>query len=465
MIALFCWVLGVTILVVGSDSVISVAAADHLRSTGVPTTTNRSGSSSRISTIRALVERILPCSSELKDIESEFESRQAVSRHRSDPTERNIFHHHKQTTTPPSELPSTLPSIIYDDNNDNLGTIPSFSPTSVPTNTIHPSVSISPSRTNVPDVPTIPPSFVPSLEPSLVPTTTFVPTLIDDDLNSTNTPTLIDVDFNNTYEPSFIDDDFNSTGNSTIDPIGTLVPTYSMNDSSIEDFLIQTLSDDGAIDSIGSPQYKAISALLNSSSELNTNDPNDQIEILQRYALNTLYFSTNGENWKVNDLWTSASNPCGTKNNETNNDTTKGDAWYGVLCDSNLEVIEKLSLESNDLRGELPSEIRGLSNLVSLDISDNQVSGLLSDAIGELKDLSVLDIGSNFFAGTIPQTIGNITSLVNLDTSFNFLSGTLGTELGQLTRLLSLSVDSNYLGGSIPSELFGITNLSKCYCI
>jgi len=238
-----------------------------------------------------------------------------------------------------------------------------------------------------------------------------------------------------------------------------MVPTYNFTASSIEDFLFQTLADDGVFDIIGSPQNKALSALLNSSSELDPNDFYDQIEILQRYSLNTLYFSTDGENWKVNDLWTSASNPCGTKSE--NNGTE--DAWYGVLCNSDLEVIEKLSLESNNLRGALPSEIRGLSGLIRLQISDNRLSGPLSDTIGELTDLSVFDIGTNFFTGTIPQTIGNLSSLMILDTSQNFISGSLGAEIGQLTDLISLNVESNFFGGKISSELFGLTSLGKCY--
>ena len=81
-----------------------------------------------------------------------------------------------------------------------------------------------------------------------------------------------------------------------------------------------------------------LSPILNSnSSELDPNDPDDQIDILQRYALNTLYFSTNGINWNSNELWTSENNPCGT----TNNNGVEN-AWFGILCDSEQKVVEKV---------------------------------------------------------------------------------------------------------------------------
>jgi len=231
-------------------------------------------------------------------------------------------------------------------------------------------------------------------------------------------------------------------------------------DFTLDTFLLQALSGDGTINVEGTPQNKALSALQTSSSSFDPNDPGDQFEILQRYALNTLFFSTDGDNWESNNFWTSANNPCGTKNES---DEIEG-AWFGVECDSELRVVEKVTLDDNALRGTIPSEIRGLSRLNRLEISNNQLSGPLSESIGELTNLSVLDIGTNFFTGTVPLAIKNITSLLLLDISSNFLSGTIAGEISQLTKLLSLSAQSNFFAGTLPSELFGIAPLSKFRC-
>jgi hypothetical protein len=395
------------LVVLGSDDAF---ATEHLRSSG------------RINTDLSIDrERILPCSSELKEIESEIESLEALSRHRSDPIEKNIFVHHTLTTASPSELPSTLPT------NDVTSNIPSAIPSPTPT-------------------------IVPSLSPTIQvtqPADSIVPTLTDDDT------IIIDDD----------DDGFNITDS----PSPSLQPTEGGVNStitSIDGFLGQTISDTGEIDILGSPQNNALLAILNSTPELDPTNPEDQIEILQRYALNTLYFSTNGDSWKDNNMWTSASHPCGSGNNgkndtKTNNTQSQSAAWFGVLCNPTLEVIEKLSLEGNDLRGALPSEIQGLTGLQVLELNGNQLSGFIPGAIGNLTKLTVFEAGTNFFTGTVPTTIGSLSSMMLLDISSNFLTGTLFTEFGQLSKLIGLSIKSNFLGGSIPIELLSLSSIGK----
>lgn len=426
--------------------IFSIVAAGNLRSSRE--TTNHSG-------LSIVWERMLP---ELKEVQSEYESLKARSRHRSDPREHNIFLHDVETaptlsevssalpslqmTTSPSEMPSALPSI--NEETSFPSRIPSSFPSSIPTV----QQSSSPSSS-----PTLLPSVSPSTSvPTVLPTNIYPPTITESPnsgYDDSNAPFSIETDdeLDKTNSPS--------SGNSNNDGIDTSKPTINFTASSIDDFLNQTVSNNGEIYDVGSPQNDALIALLDSSSTLDPNNSNDRIEILQRYALNTLYFSTDGENWVFNDLWTSASNPCGIK---SENNDIEG-AWFGILCDSDLKVVEKVSLDNNGLRGGLPSDIRGLSSLKRLEISNNQLSGSLAETIGELTDMSVLDIGTNFFTGSIPQSIGNMKSLLLLDVSSNFLSGTLAVDIGQLTTLLSLSAESNFLMGSLTSELFSITPL------
>lgn len=395
------------------------------------------------------MERILPCASELNEVQSELESFEALSRHRSDPSEHNIFIHHSHMTGFPSEGPSALPTIDSDDDKVISMITPSATPSVVPSVTVSVS-SVLPTTTYSPTT-----TFTPTV--TYKPTSTFVPSLRETDVPDfsqiTNIPTAV--------PSSSLDDGFNVTDTpSTFELFDSLEPTFDFSGYLIDEFLA-LLSTDGSLDIAGSPQNDALMAIINSTLELDPTFSEDRLEILQRYALNTLYFSTNGDSWNNNYLWTSASHPCGSTGNANNTDTVteSQDAWYGVLCDSNKEVVEKLSLESNDLRGILPSEIQGLSGLQSLEISGNKLSGSIPDAMGKLTKLFTFEAGTNFFTGTIPQNIGSLSSLTILDISSNFLSGSLGAEFGRLSLLRGLSVASNFLGGTVPTELFSLSSL------
>jgi hypothetical protein len=269
-------------------------------------------------------------------------------------------------------------------------------------------------------------------------------------VNGTGTPTTI-TGGNETLAPT--------GGNETLTPTivdsnNTLAPT-SGNDtgpvsSSALEFLAQTLTDDGSISTQGTPQFEALAALSTSNPELNATNEDDQLEITQRYALNSLYFATNGASWLKNDQWASASHPCGSAT-----DTP----WFGVTCDDAFTVVEVLSLPSNDLLGMLPSEIRGLSGLQSLNVFENQLNGQIPDAIGELTTLTVLEAGSNFLDSTIPPSIGNLTSLEILNLYSNLLSGGIPAEIGQLQALRALSLETNFLVGPLPPELFTLSSI------
>jgi hypothetical protein len=137
-------------------------------------------------------------------------------------------------------------------------------------------------------------------------------------------------------QPSLV---ITSSPNATLPPIG--------NESTAE-FLTRTLTTDGSHLVPGTPQNDALV-------ELETNFPDltpasSQVEILQTYALNTIYFSTNGTGWRVRTGWTGPTPVCA------------DETWYGVFCDSD-GLVTNLTLLDNDLLGQLPSEIAGLANL------------------------------------------------------------------------------------------------------
>ena len=71
------------------------------------------------------------------------------------------------------------------------------------------------------------------------------------------------------------------------------------------------VSEKSALDDDTLPQGKAFQWICNDpfSSPLVGND-NDRI--IQRYALAVFYYSTNGDNWKINSGWLSDSDECTT---------------------------------------------------------------------------------------------------------------------------------------------------------
>jgi hypothetical protein len=131
----------------------------------------------------------------------------------------------------------------------------------------------------------------------------------------------------------------------TLSPVGN-------GTGSVAELIGRTLTTDGAHLQDGTPQNNALRALETNFPDL---DPiTDEAEVLQTYALNTIYFSTNGSSWKTRTGWTGPTPICG------------DDSWFGIACNSDGAVLN-LTLAENDLVGRVPSEIAGISTLGTSD--------------------------------------------------------------------------------------------------
>ncbi|OAY74111.1 LRR receptor-like serine/threonine-protein kinase FLS2, partial [Ananas comosus] len=128
--------------------------------------------------------------------------------------------------------------------------------------------------------------------------------------------------------------------------------------------------------------------------------------------------------------------------------TLLGEPWSGyeehlMVCingrqlryTKTLSLVTSVDLSSNNLYGEIPSEITSLVGLLVLNLSKNGLSGEIPQNIGNMGWLESLDLSKNQLNGQIPPTLSNLTSLTHLNLSFNNLSGRipLGFQLQTFT--------------------------------
>jgi hypothetical protein len=123
----------------------------------------------------------------------------------------------------------------------------------------------------------------------------------------------------------------------------------------VESFLTRT-TDDGALQEIGTPQNLAYEDILTNFPDLDPNVEADQIVMNEIYALSTTFYATNGGNWRDRTGWAGPGLPC-----------DAAATWFGLTCNE-LGRVAQIDLTSNDLLGQLPSEIRVLPQLGTITI-------------------------------------------------------------------------------------------------
>ncbi|MDM8520113.1 clostripain-related cysteine peptidase [Anaerolineales bacterium HSG6] len=161
-------------------------------------------------------------------------------------------------------------------------------------------------------------------------------------------------------------------------------------------------------------------------------------------TLVVLYDSTDGANWKDNTGWKDTNTPC---------------SWNGISCSNGH--LQQLDLHSNQLNGNIPTELGNLSNLQKLSLYNNQLNGNIPAELGNLTNLLWLDLYTNQLSSNIPAKLGNLTNLQGLSLSANQLSGNIPAKLGDLSNLQWLYLNNNQLSGNIPAELGDLINLQQ----
>ena len=133
------------------------------------------------------------------------------------------------------------------------------------------------------------------------------------------------------------------------------------------------------------PQERAMSWLL-------FQDERDQaVDAAKRWALASLYYTWQGENWLSADKWLSSENVC---------------EWEHIMCNIQTGNIQEIDLQNNNLVGTIPAEIALLNTTRALWLRENQLLGPLpNEVFGAMPMLSMLYLDKNQLTGTISLSI------------------------------------------------------------
>ncbi|XP_010558411.1 PREDICTED: probable inactive receptor kinase At3g08680 [Tarenaya hassleriana] len=138
------------------------------------------------------------------------------------------------------------------------------------------------------------------------------------------------------------------------------------------------------------------------------------------------------------------------------------DSWTGVTCSQNKTRVVAVHLPGFGLTGPIPVNTLGkLDDLMILSLRSNNLHGNIPSDLVSLPFLRSLYLQDNNFSGNIPSHLSS--RLFFLDLSSNSLSGTIPTSLQNLKRLTGLNLQNNSLTGPIPDLPPSIKHLNLSF--
>ncbi|GLJ25094.1 hypothetical protein SUGI_0479970 [Cryptomeria japonica] len=176
------------------------------------------------------------------------------------------------------------------------------------------------------------------------------------------------------------------------------------------------------------------------------------LEVFCLSNLKTLYLTSNllsgniAQNFSRNLIWLSIDN-----NNLTGNIPS---------TISNAPNLTGLEMNNNFLNGPIPEQLASCTKLRLLNLGHNRLGGLLAHVLPKLLQLQYLKLPNNEFRGSILDKLSNLSRLTYLDLSNNYLDGTItrGTDYSNM-KLSFLNLSHISLEGRIPTPLLNLINL------
>ncbi|KAK6153321.1 hypothetical protein DH2020_012960 [Rehmannia glutinosa] len=149
---------------------------------------------------------------------------------------------------------------------------------------------------------------------------------------------------------------------------------------------------------------------------------------------------------EANFGWNLSSDPC-------------NDNWKGVTCYTNSANIKKIVLDQLNLTGTLDAtSLCQTKALMVLSLNSNNVAGNLPDDISNCSRLTHIYLHGNNFSGSLPKSLSGLSNLKRIDISDNGFSGDI-PNISRISGLLSFIAQNNRLSGNIPK--FDFSNLEE----
>ncbi len=160
-------------------------------------------------------------------------------------------------------------------------------------------------------------------------------------------------------------------------------------------------------------------------------------------ALIAIYNALGGPNWFNKTNWLSTTQPIY--------------KWYGVTVSDGR--VTQLDLTDNNLVGEIPDEIRYLTEMQKLNLNINNIFGNLPSVTGIMGSLLIFDVSRNQLAGELPIEVNSLTKLTRLMLNNNNFSGDLNLDFENLPALTKLDVSTNQFTGIFPENISNLNSL------
>eukprot|EP00563_Minutocellus_polymorphus_P004870 CAMPEP_0181043878 /NCGR_PEP_ID=MMETSP1070-20121207/12951_1 /TAXON_ID=265543 /ORGANISM="Minutocellus polymorphus, Strain NH13" /LENGTH=647 /DNA_ID=CAMNT_0023122253 /DNA_START=44 /DNA_END=1987 /DNA_ORIENTATION=+ len=254
-------------------------------------------------------------------------------------------------------------------------------------------------------------------------------------------------------------------------PAPTPVPemTDAEREKAARAFLMTTgvsLEDDMTLS--GSPQHKALKWISKEDTRRVPipSNPEDlgttkARKFVQRYALATFYYATEGDSWFYPFSFLSDKDEC-----EWYEIHTEGEEVYfwGAHCEGGSDegAVSQIWLPNNDMAGTIPQELEQFTNLRVFALEYNlNITGTLPDAFHSMSDLSVIVLSNNLIEGKIPSSFKKLSNLEFLAADDNQMEGNLN-HIKELDTLKYVYLEDNFFTESLSDSTFdGWTKLKQ----
>ncbi|KAK0593246.1 hypothetical protein LWI29_033470 [Acer saccharum] len=116
----------------------------------------------------------------------------------------------------------------------------------------------------------------------------------------------------------------------------------------------------------------------------------------------------------------------------------RDEAYKGSI----LHYMLGIDLSSNDLTGNIPTDIGNLQGIIAMNLSRNSLTGSIPESFSNLTDIESLDLSHNKLSGRIPPQLTQLNNLGTFNVSFNNLSGPV-PKTGQFGTFVESSYGGN----------------------